>query len=58
MAVWLVNLDAAVLGEALEQQGASLEHVVPCVISWVGQLQVLTRRPLLKQGRRRVFVTE
>src|ERR1019366_1761996 len=58
MAVWLVNLDAPVLGEALQQLNALLEHVVPSVVSRVGQLQVLTRRPLLKQGCRRIFVTE
>ena len=28
------------------------------LVSRVGQLQVLTRRPLLQQGCRRIFVTE
>ena len=58
MAVRLVNLDAAVLGEALEQLNALLEHVVPGVVARVGQLQVLTRRPLLEQDCRWIFVTE
>src|ERR1019366_4459253 len=58
MAVWLVNLDAAILDEALEQLNALLKHVVPGVVARVGQLQVLTRCPLLKQDGRWVFVTE
>src|ERR1035441_1460404 len=58
MAVRLVNLDAPVLGEALQQLNALLEHVVPSVVSRVGQLQIPTRRPLLKQDSRRIFATE
>src|ERR1019366_8594206 len=58
MAVRLVNLDAPVLGEALEQLNALLEHVVPGVVSRVGQFQVLARCPLLEQDGRWVFVAE
>src|ERR1019366_9524561 len=58
MAVRLVNLDAPVLGEALEQLDALLEHVVPGVVARVGQLQVLAWRPLLEQYCCWVFVTE
>src|SRR5664279_183856 len=58
MAQRLVNLDAAVLGEALEQLNSLPEHVVPGVVARVGQLQVLTRCPLLKQNDRWIFVTE
>ena len=58
MALRLVNLDAAVLDEALEQLNALLEHVVPGVVARVDQLQLLTRCPLLKQDCRRIFVTE
>src|ERR1039458_9056885 len=58
MAVWLVNLNAPILGETLEQLNALLEHVVPGVVARVGQLQVLTWRPLLKQDSRRIFVAE
>src|ERR1022692_3333091 len=36
MAVRLVNLDAAVLDETLEQLNALLEHVVPGVVSGIG----------------------
>jgi len=38
MATWPVNLDAPVLGEALEQLNALPEHAVPGVVSRVGQL--------------------
>src|ERR1019366_3580481 len=58
MAQRLVNLDAAVLGEALEQLNSLLQHVVPGVVARVRQLQVLTRRPLLKQDCRWIFATE
>src|ERR1019366_4343982 len=58
MAVWLVNLNPAVLDETLEQLNALLQHVVPGVVSGVGQLQVLTRCPLLKQDCRWIFATE
>ena len=58
MAVRLVNLDAALLGEALQQLNALPEHVVPGVASRIGQLQMLTRRPLLKQNRCWIFVSE
>src|ERR1019366_6221735 len=58
MAVRLVNLDAPVLHEALEQLNALLKHVVPGVVARVRQLQVLTRCPLLKQNGRWIFATE
>src|SRR5271166_4396172 len=58
MAAWLADLDAPVLGEALEQLNALVEHVVPGVVTRVDQLQVLTRSPLLEQDCRRVFVAE
>src|ERR1039458_9521848 len=58
MAVWLVNLDAAVLDETLDQLNALLEHVVPGVVSGIGQSQVLAWRPLLKQDGRWIFATE
>src|ERR1017187_1422667 len=58
MAVRLVNLDAPILDEALEQLNALLKHVVPGVIARVRQLQVLTRRPLLIQNGRGILVTE
>src|ERR1019366_6096932 len=58
MAVGLVNLDAPVLGEALQQLNALLEHVVPGVVARVGQPEVLAWRPLLEQYCCWVFVTE
>src|SRR5664280_3120822 len=58
MTVRLVNLDAPVLDETLKQLNALPKHVVPGVVSGVGQLQVLTRCPLLKQNGRWIFATE
>src|SRR5664280_2119230 len=58
MTVRLVNLDAPVLDEALKQLDALLKHVVPGVVARVGQLQFLTRRPLLEEDSRWIFVTE
>src|ERR1035438_6006216 len=58
MAVGLVNLDAPVLDEALKQLNALLKHVVPGVVARVGQLQVLTRRPLLEEDGRGILATE
>src|ERR1019366_596583 len=58
MVVWLVNLDAAVLGEALQQLNPLLKHVVPGVVPGVDQLQFLIWCPLLKQYGRWIFVTE
>src|ERR1039458_4600558 len=52
------NADAAVLGEALEQLDALLQHPVPGVVARVGQAHVLANGPLLEQHSRRVFTAK
>src|ERR1035441_4283801 len=58
MAVRRLNLDAPILDEAIEQLNALLKHVVPGVVSRVGQVHVLAWCPLLKQDSRWILATE
>ncbi len=54
----LPNLNAGVLGKALKQLDALLQHAVPGVIAGVGQPHVLAHAPLLEQNSGRVFTAK
>ncbi len=53
-----MNANATVLGKAVEQLDALLQHVVPGVMAGVGQVHVFAQTPLLKEHSGRIFPAE
>src|SRR6267154_3861223 len=54
----LTDANAIVLGKALKQLDALLQHAIPCVVARVGQVHVFAQAPLLVENSRRVFVAK